>query len=82
MKYLLWLLLIPLGVIQILIEFNTPDIVSDSLLTLLSDNVTTSFVGIKPLLTLTLLLWQVSGMVSCIMGVVFTWIGYRRSQGM
>lgn len=79
-KYLMWLILIPVGMLLMAIQFDTPDPVADCLIALLSDNNTAKYVGIKPLFSLTLLLWQVSGLASLIMGIIFPIVGFRRSQ--
>ena len=80
-KYLGWLLLVPMGFILIGIQFHIPDPVGDSLNDLLSNNSTSmNYAGIKPLIAVTLFLWEVSGLISLISGIVLPLIGYARSQ--
>ncbi len=80
MKYLWWLLSFPLGIIILVIQFSFGDPVSDNLIILISNNQATSFVGIKGVLTITLFLWQISGFVSTITGVVLPIRGFVRSR--
>ena len=79
-NYWYWLILLPVGMLLMAIQFHTPDPVADSIINLLSDNSITIHVGIRPILTLILLLWQFSGMTSFIMGIVGTFIGYKRNR--
>ncbi len=79
-KYLGWLILIPVGMLLLAIQFHSPDPVADSLNSLLSDNNTMSYIGIKPLTSITLFLWEVSGFVSTLAGFVIPIVCFKLSR--
>ena len=66
------------GFLIIILQLLFPDLVTSSIIKLLSDDTTSRFIGLKPTLEAFLILWIIGGYVSFLTGIVGTFVSFRR----
>ena len=73
-----WIAVSIAGLLIIIFQLLMPDLVTGSILDILSDNTTSQFKGVQPVLQAFLIFWIISGYVLLFAGIVGAVITYRR----
>jgi len=79
-KTLGWAIVALTGLVLFIFQLLTPDLVPDAINNILSDSTSTKFIGVKPVLILTLLIYQVLGLALLVVGTIFSFISYKRRE--
>ena len=75
-----WAIVAIVGLLLFIFQLLTPDLVPNAINSILSDNTSIKFVGIKPLLHLTLIVYQVFGFALFFSGTILSFISYNRDK--